>query len=511
MHYEELILSTPEVDEAKTENRKEKKTSGAVALLGTVSGSVSLWHDEKREPYATIVTVSGYQENFKLNSRHVKAFLSWRSWMATGAAPSESTIKQLLGMMEGQARFASPCYPTRVRVAWDGPKTIYLDLANEAHQAVRITPDGWEVIASTELPEHIKFVRTGRILALPVPTRGGNLEGLRDFVNCRKEDFILLVAWAIVATRPTGPYWVLILLGEQGSAKTNTSRFLRTLLDPSSLKEQSIPESIKDLAIGAKNGWVYEVGNLSSLPQQISDAICRIATGGGTAARKLYEDEDETILAFQRPVILNGIGSFATRGDLIERALIVRLPVIPPGSRRSEADLDLAWAAAHPALLGALLDATVGMLKAQDQVSCSSLPRMADATKAALAAEASRMVPWEPGELEKALDRNQDGAVATVLEGSVLPPLLGRFAALQPERRWEGTVGDLYEALSGLAGQEIQATRTWPKGAKGLGSALDRLAPALRLQGWTVDHGYNPTRKTSWVVLVVPEGKEAAL
>ncbi len=278
MHYEELILSTPEVDDEKT---KEKKSGGAKALLRTASGSYTLWHDEERRPHATIVTTSGYCESYLLDAPPVRDWLAYRHFLATGSMPTETNVRQTLQMMAGQARFDSPCYPRHVRLAWDGPKMIYLDLANVEHQLVRIDAAGWNVISSREVPEHIKFVRTRRVQALPVPEPGGDLKALRRFVNCRDEDFPLLVAWAIVATRPTGPYWVLILLGEQGSAKSNTSRFLRTLLDPSSLKEQGLPESLKDLAIGAQNGWVFELGNLSSLPPKFSDAICRIATGGG--------------------------------------------------------------------------------------------------------------------------------------------------------------------------------------------------------------------------------------
>ena len=53
---------------------------------------------------------------------------------------------------------------------------------------------------------------------------------LRRFVNVASEDdFRMLVAWLIGCFRPKGPYPILILTGEQGSAKSTTARVLRSL------------------------------------------------------------------------------------------------------------------------------------------------------------------------------------------------------------------------------------------------------------------------------------------
>jgi hypothetical protein len=43
----------------------------------------------------------------------------------------------------------------------------------------------------------------------------------------------LLVAWLLAALRPRGPYPLLAISGEQGSAKTVLCKFLKALVDPS--------------------------------------------------------------------------------------------------------------------------------------------------------------------------------------------------------------------------------------------------------------------------------------
>jgi len=58
--------------------------------------------------------------------------------------------------------------------------------------------------------------------ALPVPVRGGSLELLRPFVNVAgDEPWHLFVGYLIAAFRPNGPYLVLVLHGEQGSARAH--------------------------------------------------------------------------------------------------------------------------------------------------------------------------------------------------------------------------------------------------------------------------------------------------
>ena len=93
--------------------------------------------------------------------------------------------------------------------------------------------------------------------------------------------------------------------------------------------------------IAATNGWCLAFDNLSHLPDWLSDAYCRLATGGGFATRTLYENDEETIFDSQRPIMLNGIEEIATRGDLLDRAIVVYLPTIPEAKRRPERDL---WA-----------------------------------------------------------------------------------------------------------------------------------------------------------------------
>ena len=89
--------------------------------------------------------------------------------------------------------------------------------------------------------------------------------------------------------------------------------------------------------IAATNGHIVAFDNLSRLREDLSDNLSVLATGGGFAVRQLYTNREEEIFQAQRPIILNGISQVATRGDLLDRAIVIILPPIPEHARRDEA------------------------------------------------------------------------------------------------------------------------------------------------------------------------------
>src|SRR5271154_7072262 len=121
------------------------------------------------------------------------------------------------------------------------------------------------------------------------------------------------------AMNPEGPFPVLILEGPQGASKSHTSRILRSLIDPSLAPIRAVPKDERDLILAANNGLILAFDNISTMPDWLSDALCRIATGGGFSTRMLFSDTEETIIAVKRPVILNGIDQIVTRHDLLDR------------------------------------------------------------------------------------------------------------------------------------------------------------------------------------------------
>jgi hypothetical protein len=142
---------------------------------------------------------------------------------------------------------------------------------------------------------------------------------------------------------------LLAISGEQGSAKTVLSKLLRALVDPNVAPVRALPRNERELMIAANNGHLLAFDNLSCLPPWLSDALCRIASGGSFAARRLYTDEGEVLFQSARPTVLNGIAGVIARADLADRAIFLMLAPIGEEQRRSETELWREFKRAQPA------------------------------------------------------------------------------------------------------------------------------------------------------------------
>src|SRR5262249_41302546 len=317
---------------------------------------------------------------------------------------------------------------------------IYLDLADEHWRAVDIGPDGWRVIGCPP----VRFRRPAGMLPLPVPQQGGSIEALNSFLNlASRDDFVLIVAWLLAALRPNGPYPLLAISGEQASAKTVLSKLLKALIDPNAAPVRSLSREERELMIAANNGYLLAFDNLSGLPVWLSDALCRLASGGSFAVRQLYSDDEEGLVEAARPIVLNGIEEVISRPDLGDRAIFLILAPISEGQRRPESELWREFEIARPRILGALLDAAVHGLRAMNRVHLDQLPRMADFALWATACEAAL---WPAGTFARAYAANRRAAIEDMIEAD---PVAAWIRGLMAGRNaWTGSAADLLRATA---------------------------------------------------------------
>jgi hypothetical protein len=376
-----------------------------------------------------------------------------------------------------------------VRVAeHDG--SIYIDLANALWEVIKITSDGWQMVPDSP----VCFRRPRSMSPLPYPEMGGSVNELRLFVNVASFlDFVLIVAFILAAMRSRGPYPAAVFNGEQGTAKSTTARSIGSLIDPSTSPLRSAPREVRDLMIAAVNSWLMGYDNLSGIPDWISDALCRLSTGGGFSTRELYTDREEIIFQAMRPLTLNGIDSLATRQDLADRALIFNLPQIPEDARRPEEEFWAAFKKVQPRILGALLDAVSMGLRNQGSVKLPTLPRMADFAIWVVACEPA--LPWPPGSFMEAYMGNRAEAVELSLEADVVAVAVRTHMADKNE--WSGTPKALYEALENHVSEATQKSKAWPKAPNWLSNRLKRAATFLRKVGIEIDFGHSGDRKTT--------------
>src|ERR1019366_2784949 len=217
-----------------------------------------------------------------IRSRPFQLFLLRTYYRETGNSPGAQAIHATLELFEAKALFDGEESPVNLRVANHRGK-LYLDLCDRAWRAVEIDAEGWRIV--NRPPP--RFHRTRGSRPLPAPERGGGIDELRGFLNVDHQGWTLIKAF---------------------------------------------------LAAAARNSWIVCFDNLSHLPEELADAACRLATGGGFGGRELYSDHDEAIFDATRPMVFNAIPDLgAARPDFLDRAVIVEFLDMKPEMRRDEA------------------------------------------------------------------------------------------------------------------------------------------------------------------------------
>jgi len=490
--YKKLDLIEHMLGEPVPMDRGINRQSAADRLIALVLNSgIEFFHDLDHRGWAAI-RVDGHWENHPIRSRSLQLFLLRTYFRETGLSPGAQAIHGTVELLEAKALFDGPEALIHLRVASHHGK-LYLDLCDRAWRAVEIDADGWRIV---ERPAP-RFHRTRGSQSLPVPERGGNLDELRRFLNVDRQGWVLIQAFLVAALRPGVPCPLLIAKGEQGAGKSTACRVIGALVDPRTGALRGIPREVRDLIAAARNSWVVCFDNLSRLPDELADAACRLATGGGFGGRQLYSDHDQALFDATRPLVFNAIPDLgAARPDFLDRAVIVEFFDIPPEMRRDEREFWREFERARPRILGALLDIVAAGLKKLPDVTLKLLPRMADFAIWVSACETA--LGLETGEALDAYQANRAEAHNLSLESS---PLFEPVAKLALEG-FSGTVAELLARLNRTTGENMRRSVRWPKAPSALGTALRRMASNLRAAGIDIQFSRADTHGRRVVSLV---------
>lgn len=492
------------VRKEKEKDEKEKETKQTDDLLAMARKATKLFHDADGVAYAS-VAVDGHHETHILNPNggSFKKWLRREFFKTYGSAPSTQPLKDAISTLEAIAEFDGIEAEVYLRIGQvDG--NIYIDLCNENWEVVEVTPSGWNKIS--EPP--IYFRRAPGARPLPVPTRGGKVDQLRDFINIETDDdFVLALVWLLAAMRPKGPFGVLSFAGEQGSAKSTAMRVVRSMFDPNKAPIRSAPHNEEDLIVAATHGWCLAYDNLSKLPVWLSDGLCRMATGGGLGKRRLYTSDDEVLFAGQRPVMCNSIEDIIDRDDLRDRSICLTLPTIPDNRRRDEATFWEEFESAQPAILGSLLTLLSKAMAQMPGVKLESSPRMADLARFGVAVE--RAAQWETGRFLEVYSRNRDEADAKAIEDNRIASLVRDLA--KDEGVWTGTASSLLKRFNKEVGERVLRSKDWPQTAKGMGGRIRRAAPALRRVGIQIDYHRSGNARMITISADIPQSRQSTV
>ncbi|MGP3687614.1 ATP-binding protein [Streptomyces sp. IBSNAI002] len=471
-HIPHEARTAPRPSTVNTGEGKDKKPSAAARLVSLAREGYTFVTSTDGRPYA--VAIDGPNIALPLRGRAGLRQRLARKYADTydGDVASQSALADAMMVLEGVAEKDDPA-PVDLRVG-GGPSGIVVDLGGADGRAVTVSAGGWHIVDRSP----ILFRRSGAMAPMPAPVLDGDgLAKLHALLNMDAPTFHQLVGWLVAAWIPYIPHPVITFKGEQGTGKSKTAQMVVNLIDPSPASKRSQPRDVKAWSAQAFNSWALCLDNISTIPPWLSDTLCKAVTGDGIVDRALYTDDDVVVLSFRRVLAMTTIDAGALAGDLAERLLMLDLQLIEEDQRRTEEELDAAFDAVRPAVLGALFDLLAAVLAVLPDIKLESMPRMADFARVLAAVD--QVQEWHTLDSYLATSANVAG---DALEGD---PFGTAVATLVEEcGTWSGTAAQLLEQLPLPGGFRPQG---WPKDATRASGRIKRLAPLLRSIGVAVD------------------------
>lgn len=488
----QTTLDDDEMNRPRSGSKSDEKEKTFQRALAAANDGTLLTRNKSGEFYITFIAPGGL-ETYPLNSSTAANKIKRKVREEVNIRPSRALVEELIEELREEADSGTiECMEVHHRVAPGENGEIFIDLCNEKKEVLVVDAHGCQLVEpDTGGP---LFLHKPGMTALPNPIGVvGNLELLRSFLNLASDAaWRLLVVFLLFSLRPFGPYVILIIIGVAGSSKSKFSRVLRSLTDPSSVPLQALPRSTVDLMITASNSHFLAFDNVRELSHEMSDAFCRLATGGGSRTRALYSNDEEVLFNVVKPCLLNGIDGVASQPDLLSRCIHLELPAIK--IRRTEEEFDRSFEQARGPIFAGMMDALSKTLAALPDISEVPDTRMADFSRFGMAVE--RALGWPQDSFRQAYAQNQadqmwnalgDDPLALAVKTLVLEDIAEDVGYIK-------TPASMLKALDGVASQAQRAAKDWPQSPHSLSKRLKKIEPALRACGIGVEFRHSGNR-----------------
>jgi hypothetical protein len=514
-------------DYVKQRKQKEAEDSGSdsysaaeEALELAEKKCSDLFVDQYSAPYAA-VRIDKHLETLPLNSTRFRNWLCKEFYEKENAILNSESINSVLNILKAKAEFGVNRKTLHLRIGdiAEDPYTIYYDLTNKDWQAVKITATEsncnertWTIGYSPVI-----FRRYSNQQPQVYPCREYSsdiFDRFMELINIKDEDNKLLLKCYIIALFIPGvPKPVLMLHGEQGSAKSTLQELIKMLVDPSSILTLSFPRDINELIQKLSHNYVAYFDNISSIKEWISDELCRAVTGSGFSKRQLYTDDDDVIYNFKRCIGFNGINLGATKADLLDRGLIIQLERISKEKRRKLSDIWNDFEKIKPQLLGYIFDILVDVVQVKKNggIKLNSQPRMADFAE--IAEIISRSMRNRNNKFLETYHKNIGLQTEQALEASPVASCIIKFMDSRIE--WKGTATELLNELEEVAEALKISTnnnRLWASAPNSLSRRLNEVKTNLREIGIIIERPVDTATNTRLIEIrkISPESPESS-
>lgn len=370
-----------------------------------------------------------------------------------------------------------------IRVAGN-TKGIIIDRGIISKEMIQIQPGREpQLISKSEF----KFIRPSKQQELPRPIfKEFDFTYFQSLFNFSdKNDALLLLVYILKSIVPnSGPCPILILEGPQGSGKTTATEMIGKFIDPTDPSLFAPPKNEEDIKIHANSSWLLTYDNLSYLTGNLTDAFCRVSTGGGMSSRKLYSNDEQMVYSIQRPVVFNGIEELGERPDFLDRAIVLYTKPISENSRKFSDGVWDPFNRGYASLLGGVYKLLSEVLLILPSIEANSLPRMADYAKFGIALEQVLKIP--SGTFLNVLNEHNKEKLHKSFNTDVMCNFIEYVIdedRCYGDKHFIGTALDLLGKVDGFCKKYNVSRACMPNNPKNLKGRLSRIKPVLIAMG----------------------------
>jgi len=215
---------------------RTNRTSIADRMLDYVKDDIELFIDQRGEGYARLK--NGHV--VKLRSMAFSAYLREMLYTKEQKALNPSSLKNIAEVLEAIAISKKKEHVLSVRVA-QRDDIFYLDLGNG--RIIQIDKTGWKVLTNAPIAFRSFSHQTDHVL----PSSDYKIDDLLQFFNFKDpKEHLLFIAYLVSCFVPNISHPVIVLSGDQGSAKSTFFRLVKRLIDPSRIELFAPPKNINE-------------------------------------------------------------------------------------------------------------------------------------------------------------------------------------------------------------------------------------------------------------------------
>jgi hypothetical protein len=480
--------------------RKNKPSEGEV--LQEITSKLNLFTQDGK-PYAEAQDSNIYSIDVRDEAWWL---LLWREYdKATSRPLSDTAFKETTTRLQAYKDDYSKDQIWHRIGHKDGKTVIDLGVTDGGERRfVIIDSNGWHMSQSNE---GVRLYRSNYQNQLPSPVAGDGttFHKLKDILKLNQEQWILLLAY-LLSVFFRGNKLHLFVAGGGGNGKTALVRTILQMIDPRSVGEErntgaAPPRNEEDYIATMNKSFLPVIDNASALSSDLSDHLCRAATGGLIIRRTLYTNFEASMVAIRRSVIITSISDLVRQDDLRQRIIKITRSQTLGGVREEDDAVNAKVDELLPNLLSELYSAVSRAIKNRDTIRLSKDFRMMDVTRFIAAGIQEFGITQQ--EFEDAYHNNQTEMINTMAGSDVFVQAVERM--LRKEGRVACTPAELVTRLKNSTPSE-EMDEAWRKAMptqQTMRNRLRKVSTILAPRGIKFEE---PTRGTERILILTRVG-----